>query len=84
MYKSFREIAERKYARMLSKNTVSKVCGQFIHDIVGEDAHVEKYFGDTLLIKCKNASVAAFLRIRERGILDAARKFGIKTIRYKT
>ncbi len=84
MYRSFREIAEKKYAHVISKNIITKTCNQLLEDIVGEDAATERYFGTTLVVKCKNSSAAAFLKAREKGVLEVIKKFGIKTIHYKT
>ncbi len=84
MYRSFKEIAGRKYARILAQNTVTKMCNQLIFDIVGDDARIERHFGSTVIVKCNNSSAAAFLKAREQGILRAVKKLGVTTIQYKT
>jgi len=84
MYRSFKDIAFKKYARIISQNTVTKMCNQLIFDIVRNDAKIERHFGNTIVVKCKNASAAAFLKARERGILSAVKEMGVTTIHYKT
>ena len=81
MYRSFRELAEKKYARMLSKNAVTRICNTLIQDIAGDDAVIERQIGSVLVIKCKNSSVAAFLKARERGILEALKIHRISALR---
>ncbi|MDE1970757.1 MAG: DUF721 domain-containing protein [Patescibacteria group bacterium] len=83
MYRSFQELAEKKYARMLSRNAVTRVCNQIIDDMVKGDAYIEKQIGSVLVIKCKNSSVASFLKVREKGILDALKLHRITALRYK-
>jgi|GEM_PF-2214065 len=84
MYRSFKDIALKKYARIISQNTVTKICNQLIFDIVGDDARIERHFGNTIVVKCNNASAAAFLKAREQGVLSAVKKMGVTTIHYKT
>ena len=84
MYRSFKDIALKKYSRIISHNTVTKMCNQLIFDIVGDDARIERHFGSTVVVKCNSASAAAFLRAREQGILSAVKKKGVTTIHYKT
>ncbi|MBI5153337.1 MAG: hypothetical protein HZA36_02660 [Parcubacteria group bacterium] len=84
MYHSFKDLALKKYGRILSRNVATKMCNQLIFDIVGDDARIERHFGNTVVVKCSNASAAAFLRAREQGILGAVKKLGITTIHYRT